>query len=96
MTAALTIEQRELARHALGLPNRKKTSNRNHFVCGPGHSDYDNWMSMTENGCARRWASSMMTGGDNLFRLIRAGAELALNKGEKLDREDFPKVTIAA
>jgi hypothetical protein len=30
----LTDRQRELARHALGFPNKKNTSYRNHFCAG--------------------------------------------------------------
>ena len=86
----LSLAQRDLARHALGLPNKARKSYRNHFVCGPGHDDFDNWVAMVAEGAAKRRAGSALTGGDDLFRLTRGGAEAALNKGERLDAEDSP------
>lgn len=91
----MTPEQIELARHALGLPNSRRKSYRNHFVTGEGHSDYTNWMAMTEAGYAKRFKGNEMTGGDDLFCLTEAGAKLALKKGERLDPEDFPLVQAA-
>ncbi len=83
--------QRELARHALGLTDaRRKVTYRNHFVTGEGSADYASWLAMVEDGYATRRAGSPLTGGDDLFRLTRAGARLALNRGEKLCPEDFP------
>lgn len=86
----MTPEQIELARHALGLPNSRRKTYRNHFVTGPGHSDYDNWQAMVKDGHARRRAGNQITGGDDLFWLTKEGATLALKKGERLDLEDFP------
>jgi hypothetical protein len=87
---AMTDRQRELARHALGLPNQRRTSYRNHFCTGPGCTDYDDWRGMVEKGFARRRPGSVLTGGDDLFWLTRAGADAALARGEALDSEDFP------
>lgn len=86
----MTPEQIDLARHALGLPSRHNISYRNHFVTGPGGSDYDNWQEMVAAGEATRRAGSQLTGGDPLFHLTRQGAELALQKGERLDPKHFP------
>jgi hypothetical protein len=85
-------EHRELARHALGLSDgrRRKVTYRNHFVTGQGSDDHAPWMAMVEAGHAIRRYGNPLTGGDDLFRLTRAGAELALNRGEKLCPEDFP------
>ncbi len=87
----MTPEQIELARHALGLPNKTLQSYRNHFVAGEGHSDHTDWCAMVEAGHARSRPGSQLTGGDPVFWLTREGAELALKKGERLDPEDFPK-----
>lgn len=87
----LTEIQRELARHALGLPNKRKTTYRNHFVTGEGSTDYPHWTAMVEAGAAKRRDGSDLTGGDDLFWLTREGAEAALRKGEKLSAEDFPQ-----
>ena len=86
----MTPTQRKLARHALGLPNKQRRSYRNHFVTGPGSVDYREWHTMVAMGDATRRAGSALTGGDDLFRLTRAGAESALEPGERLDAEDFP------
>ncbi|WP_376704730.1 hypothetical protein RQ479_08275 [Mesorhizobium sp. ISC25] len=88
----MTPVQKELARHALGLPNRQRRSYRNHFVTGEGSYDHPEWMALVEAGHAWRRAGSQLTGGDDLFGLTRAGAELALEKRERLDAENFPKV----
>lgn len=91
----LTVEQRELARHALGLDGQRKQSYRNHFVTGPGSTDHPAWMQMVKAGLAWRRTGSVLTGGDDLFGLTMSGAMLALDKGEALDREDFPAQSAA-
>lgn len=85
----LTPEQRDLARHALGLPNKQRRSYRNHY-CGPGGSALDAWEAMVSAGLAKKRAGSMLTGGDDLYHLTRAGAEAALDPRESLCPEDFP------
>jgi hypothetical protein len=85
----MTPNQIELGRHALGLPNRGRRSYRNHFVAGPKHDDYAEWMKMVEQGDAMRGAGSELSGGDFVFRMTNVGALACLNVGEKLDREDF-------
>lgn len=88
----MTPVQRNLARHAIGLDGRHKQTWRNHFVTGEGSTDYPHWVAMVEAGLATRRKGSVLTGGDDLFRLTRAGAEMALNRGETLDPETFPVV----
>lgn len=85
----MTPEQIELARHALGLPNGRRQSYRNHFVAGEGHSDYVAWCDLVEKGFARGRKGNQLTGGDPVFWLTLAGASLALRRGERLDPEDF-------
>ncbi len=94
--APMTDNQIDLARHALGLPNRMKRSYRNNFVAGPGHVDWDEWQMMVAAGHAvsRRW--SLIPHIERVFTLTRAGATLALLPGESLDPEDFPVPTQAA
>lgn len=86
----MTPTQIALARHALGLPNRRNRSYRNHFVCGPGHSDYRNWTAMVDAGFAGRRKGNSLSGWDDVFWLTEAGARMALKAREGLDREDFP------
>lgn len=80
----MTPTQRELARHALGLPNKMRKSYRNRFVAGAGHGDYGDWTQMAADGNAE------MRVGDSLFWLTEQGARQALDQGEVLDEEDFP------
>lgn len=87
----MTNSQKDLARHALGLPNTSRRSYRNRFVAGAGHGDFAEWITMVELGYAnRRDGNTIPFGGDDLFWLTQEGARLALNKGEKLCAEDFP------
>lgn len=90
----MTPKQRKLARHALGLPNRARRSYRNRFVatyCEGG--DYDQWSEMTDAGLAER--APVLTGSQGRkrarFWLTEVGARAALDPGETLCREDFPK-----
>lgn len=92
----LTPEQRDLARHALGLPNRRCTSYRNRFVTGPGSLDFSAWEAMVAFGAAKHRPGTILTGGNDLFWLTRDGAEAALERGERLDPEDFPPTGEAA
>jgi hypothetical protein len=85
----MTSQQKELARHALGL-TRNRVSFRNHFVTGEGGPDHAIWMEMVAAGQATRRAGNELTGGDDLFRLTRVGAGAALNPRERLCPEDFP------
>jgi predicted secreted protein len=87
--AAITETERELARHALGLKDGRKQSYRNRYVVDAGE-DHAAWCGLVERGLARRRAGNQITGGMDCFWLTRAGAESALNPGEKLDPEDFP------
>ncbi len=87
----ISPKQIELARHALGLPNDRRRSYRNHFVTGEGCEDHAEWLAMVAAGAAWRRAGSPLTGGDDLFRLTAEGATAALKPGESLDPEDFPK-----
>ncbi|MER9056481.1 hypothetical protein [Mesorhizobium sp. M0910] len=88
----MTPVQRDLARHAIGLDGRHKQSFRNHFVTGEGSADHPHWLAMVESGHATRRRCSILTGGDDLFRLTRAGAELVLDPGESLNPDAFPAV----
>ena len=86
----LTERQKGLARHALGLPNKRRVSYRNHYV-GPQGDDLAAWNSMVSCGDARVAPGSGLTGGHLLFWLTRKGAKKALEGREKLDPEDFSR-----
>jgi hypothetical protein len=88
----MTPQQKELARHALGLTGQRTLSYRNHFVTGKGSPDHRPWLDLVASGHAKRRAGSQLTGGDDLFWLTLAGAKAALNPGDRLDPEDFKGV----
>ena len=83
----MTPSQRELARHALGFPNKRNTSYRNRFCSGPDHPAYQNWMNMVAEGYAVK-QDGPLWGGDSMFYLTLKGALLARDPKEHLSRED--------
>lgn len=83
----MTSVQKILARHALGLPNKKNTTNRNYFCTGPGSTDFDDWEAMVAAGEAIRRETPHF-GGDNLYHLtMKAALSVRLPK-EHMGRED--------
>jgi len=90
--ADMTPEQRRLARHALGLPNKTSRSYRNYFTTRKVTPDHAVWKSMAGAGWAYKAPRSWVARSDTeVFILTRAGALLALDEGESLDPEDFPE-----
>lgn len=86
----MTPAQIKLARHALGLPNKTDTTNRNRYVTGENDP---HWTAMVANGEAKmRPAATLPFGGNAMFWLTVKGATAALKRGEKLCTEDFPQV----
>jgi hypothetical protein len=83
----MSKRQRELARHALGFPNKKNRSYRNHFCAGPGHADYVDWVGMVAQGYAVM-RSGPNWGGDDMFYLTLKGALAARDPKEHLSPED--------
>lgn len=83
----MTPSQKELARHALGLPNSKNVSYRNRFCAGPGHPAWENWQNMVAEGYAVR-QDGPLWGGDSMFHLTLKGALLAREAKEHLSREE--------
>nr|WP_047580555.1 hypothetical protein [Methylobacterium sp. ZNC0032] len=86
----MTPAQRELARHALGLPNAMRRSYRNRYFAPAAGECSEQWKAMVaageaEGGTPARKASSVF------FCLTYKGAELALEAGEHLCFEDFPR-----
>jgi hypothetical protein len=83
----MTPSQRELARHALGFPNKKNTSYRNRFCAGMDHPAWGNWQNMVSEGYAIR-RDGPLWGGDSMFYLTLKGALLARDAKEHLSPED--------
>lgn len=85
----LTALERKHARHALGLPNKLRKSYRNRYVVSQSTETGEIWMGMFIKGAAD--LDPDWPGSNCLFFLTRKGALAALNKGERLCEEDFPK-----
>jgi hypothetical protein len=85
----MTPHQRELARHALGLPNKKRASYRNRFATDAG-PDNEAWRRMVDADLAKMRPGVEWMGGMDAFWLTTKGAEMALYPDERLSTEDFP------
>lgn len=83
----MTDTQIELARHALGLPNDRKTSYRNYFNT---YETDPHWSEMVEQRDAVMRRSAILGGESVYFHLTYEGALKALKDDEKLDEEDVP------
>jgi hypothetical protein len=83
----MTEAQRQLARHALGFPNRQNRSYRNSFCTGPGSVDYPEWQEMVAHGEAIRRDGSLW-GGDSMFHLVLNAALSVREPKESLSQED--------
>ena len=86
----MTPKQIDLARHALGLPNKGNQSFRNRFCAGPGHRDYAEWERMVRSGVATVYPKGGALGGQDTFSITAYGAMEALRGAETLSSEDFP------
>ncbi len=83
----MTDKQREYARHALGFPNRKNTSYRNHFCIGVGGDGYEEWMDLVSKGLAVRRTSNLWCG-DDMFYLTLPGALMVREPKEHISQEE--------
>ncbi len=83
----ISDSQREMARHALGLPNKKRTSYRNHYCIGPGGDGYEDWDDLAAKGLAIR-RTGPDWGGDDMFYLTLNAALAVREPGEHISRED--------
>ena len=83
----MSEKQQDMARHALGLPNREYRSYRNHFCIGPGGDGYEDWLDLASKGLAIRRTVSHW-GGDDMFYLTLKGALMARLPNESISAED--------
>jgi hypothetical protein len=87
----VTERQVKLARHALGFPNKKNESYRNHFCIGKGGDGYEDWMDLVSQGLAVR-STGPHWGGDDMFHLTLSGALQVRTPKEHLSREDAERM----
>ena len=85
----LNNTQRRLARHALGLRNAKKRSYRNRYCSPPKGEAFNAWLGLEQRGLAI--SDPPQRSGNVMFYLTQVGAEAALEPGETLCPEDFPR-----
>jgi hypothetical protein len=90
---SVTPKQRELIRHALGLPNDRNESYRNHFCAGLGHDDWKDWLDMVARGLAVRRESGNW-GGDSMFHVKLETALFVREPHEHLSPEDVPMMRL--
>lgn len=79
--ASVTDVQKQLARHALGLPNTSRTSYRRYFISPVGTDSHTEWTLMVLAGDATKPNSPR----SDLFLVTRQGAEAVLLPGEQLE-----------
>jgi hypothetical protein len=83
----MTPRQRDFARHALGLPNKKNVSYRNHFCIGVNGDGYADWEDLVAKGLAVKRTGDLW-GGDDMFHLTLEGALMVREVKEHLSPED--------
>lgn len=83
----MNSSQREFARHALGLPNKKHTSYRNHYCIGSHNPAHAEWESLVAVGDAVK-RTGPHWGGDDMFHLTLPGALKARDTKEHISRKD--------
>lgn len=86
-----STKQRDMARHALGLPNQYRKSYRNRYVAGCLSKAFDEWTEMVNAGMAEAYPMEGSALGQIMFCLTRDGAKAVLKRGERLCPEDFPQ-----
>lgn len=86
----MTPEQLDMARHALGLPNKARRSYRNRYFANKDDAGDRVWKAMVADGEAEAVRSDSAV--TNRYQLTPKGALAALREGERLDQEDFPGV----
>lgn len=82
----MTKSQTEMARHALGLPNKQNMTYRNHFCLGEGADGYTEWEDLVKQGYAIKALGSKWTG--DFFHLTLDGAREVLKSKEHISAED--------
>lgn len=87
----MTEIQVALARHALGLPNKKNATYRNHYCIEPGCPEYESWEELVANGLAVKATGGQNWSGD-FFYLTLDGAKAVLLPKEHISREDAEKM----
>lgn len=77
-----TPQQLGILRHALGLrDDGSGRPYRNHFVTGPGSTDFDGCEALVASGAMRKRAGSPLSGGDPIYTVTAEGEAVARATG---------------
>lgn len=87
----MNIEQQDILRHALGL-GRSDREYRNHFVTGPGSTDYPHCEALVKAGFMTRREGSELSGGDLIYLVTEAGRIAVRMKPRAVMRHETPNV----
>ena len=75
----MNTEQNDILRHALGL-GRSEREYRNHFVIGPGSTDYPHCEALVAEGLMTRREGHPLSGGDPIYYVTDEGKAVARHK----------------
>ena len=75
----ITTEHHDILRHALGLGCSSREY-RNHFVTGPGSTDYANCEALVCAGLMAKRPGNELSGGDQVYTVTEAGKLAARRK----------------
>ena len=85
-------EQQDILRHALGL-GRSDREYRNHFVTGPGSTDYPHCESLVADGLMTKRPGHPLSGGDPIYTVTELGraalAGIVLQRGPEGNLEGY-------
>ena len=76
----ITEAQRDILRHALGVGRGRTAGWRNHFVTGPGTTDYADCEALVAAGMMTKRSGGPMSGGDPVYRVTDAGQDVLVGR----------------
>ena len=68
----VSVPERDILRHSLGL-GRGDREYRNHFVTGPGSTDYPHCEALVASGLMTKSPGHPLSGGDPIYYVTEAG-----------------------
>ena len=88
----VSVPERDILRHALGL-GRSNREYRNHFVTGPGSTDYPHCEALVAAGLMTKRPGHPLSGGDPIYYVTEAGRAaldgIVLQRGPEGNLEGF-------
>lgn len=78
----ITEAQCDILRHALGVGRGRAAGWRNHFVTGPGSTDYADCEALVAAGLMTKRSAGPLSGGDPVYRVTDAGQDVLVGRPE--------------